>query len=216
MLDEYNRNFNGLISALGAIEAQEKMRYDDAIDIEDKAEFTAVTNDARAKIIKIRKLIEGFNLINQEVAKLFNQADSSKPKEIDEERPQSAQQAIQEKDSEAPAEPAEITESAATEAIGFTLLGKPYQVPGLAELVEAFCEAIILKKPHKFAKLAVAKDSEKQIKTAICIDEQKVPKPHIRLSNGMYVYAGGQAAEIELRCRRILNECGYDDCELQL
>ena len=74
MSDKYKRLFDELISTLRAKESEEKERYDSAINIENMAEFTAVTNDARAKIFNIRKWIDDFKKINDEVSVVYSDA----------------------------------------------------------------------------------------------------------------------------------------------
>ena len=71
MFNKYNQCFDVIISTLRAIEVEEKERYDSAINIEDKTEFTTVTNDARAKILNIRKWIDDFQKINDEISTVF-------------------------------------------------------------------------------------------------------------------------------------------------
>gem|GEM_PF-2764901 len=83
MPNEFNQYFNRLLTALRAAEVQQKKRYDDAIDIEDMSEATAVTIDARNKIQQLRKWIEDLQRISNEVETTFSAVPSSTHKSDD-------------------------------------------------------------------------------------------------------------------------------------
>ena len=67
MTNEYTLYIEGLMNALRTAESEEKKRYNNAIDIEDMAEATSVTIDARGKILKLRKWIEQLQSMHNEI-----------------------------------------------------------------------------------------------------------------------------------------------------
>lgn len=71
MSNEINQYFSELLAALRVAEEEQKKIYDNAIDIEDMAEATAVTIDARTKIQLLRKSIEDLQRIHNEFSSVF-------------------------------------------------------------------------------------------------------------------------------------------------
>jgi hypothetical protein len=71
-----NQYFCGLLTALRAEEVAQIKRYVNAIDVEDMAEATAVTINARTKIQQLKKWVEELQRISGEVAELFPVAPS--------------------------------------------------------------------------------------------------------------------------------------------
>jgi hypothetical protein len=366
MTNEYRRLFDGLIATLRAKEAEEKKRYDSAINIEDMTEFTAVTNDARAKILSIRKWIDDFQKINDEVSAVFSDASTEKASQkLIEDYAQTTQIELptrgndfgspqlslptQEIDLDNPvldetedvsndtehftqdrvtvdeeeikvgkhiqsklhelsesgfvftqeqivqmcdldwsrktftydrflpfAKIADMKQDVSTQTkdqngrnrywrrifrFGDTplfivsqwyakdkksfdawydgllqsephdtsdehewlsipneivLLGKSYNVSGNGELIKVLCEAMILNKPYKFARLGAGLDDAELTQLMISLDEQKISEPRFRLTNGMFTFAEGSASDIKRRCERILVECGYSADELKI
>jgi hypothetical protein len=71
--DRFSSYFDSLIDALRITEAEEKKRYDSAIDIEDMAEATSVTIDARTKIQHLRKWTEDLLRLRDEIVDTFSE-----------------------------------------------------------------------------------------------------------------------------------------------
>lgn len=73
MLEKFDAQFDNLIATFRLAENEQKKRYNDAIDIEDMAEATAVTIDARTKIQQIRKFIEELSRLKNDVGNIFSE-----------------------------------------------------------------------------------------------------------------------------------------------
>lgn len=76
MRNEFDQYFGGLLAALRAAEVEQKKRYDGAIDIEDMAEATAVTIDARNKI---KQWVERLSDIRDEIIADADASHTPKP-----------------------------------------------------------------------------------------------------------------------------------------
>jgi len=106
--------------------------------------------------------------------------------------------------------------TAVTESIkGFSLLGKSYTASNWQELLAKLCEAMVLKKPYKFASLGADVCANLLGRPILSLDEQ-LTEPHQKLSNGLYVVTGGSDNEIKTRCEHILSACGYSNDVLQI
>lgn len=73
MSDRFSSYFDSLIDALRITEAEQKKRYDAAIDIEDMAEATSATIDARTKIQQLRKWAEDLLRLRNEIVDVFSE-----------------------------------------------------------------------------------------------------------------------------------------------
>ena len=71
MSNEIHQYFSELLAALRFEEAEQKKIHDNAIDIEDMADATAVTIEARTKIQLLRKNAEELQLIHNEFSSVF-------------------------------------------------------------------------------------------------------------------------------------------------
>jgi hypothetical protein len=236
MPNDFTQYFNELLTALHAEEAEQKKRYNCAIDIEDMAEFTAVTIDAQTKIQRLRKWIEDLQRINHEVETVFpdERLDTQESVEILAAiMQQSANAIIQVDEEDTPfnilIEP-EVEQTVFEESVvmicndepvidspkKFILLGKPYSVNSWQELITKLCEALLLKKPYKLATLSVAPLPGISEQITLSLDEQQIKEPRTKLSNGFFVTAAGSPNEIKIRCECILKACGYSSDVLQI
>jgi hypothetical protein len=210
MLDEFDSYFNGLAAVLRAAEAEQKKRYDGAIDIEDTADAIAVTIDARTKIQQLRKCIEDLQRIREEATNaLADESDSDIAV---------AEGTLPETQFQIPAVPGEecetvssqnVEEDLADEPTAFTFLDKTYTVDSWQELLVKLCEAMILNKPYRIAGFGVSCPLNTADRTIFNFDETQIARLPKRLSNGLFVETDGPAIEIKSRCERILEACGY-------
>ena len=76
MSNRFEMQIQALLDALRTSEQEEKKRYDAAIDIEDMAEATAVTIDARTKIQQFRKWTEDVLSIQKEISASYVTAET--------------------------------------------------------------------------------------------------------------------------------------------
>jgi hypothetical protein len=210
MSNEFDQYFSGLLTALRAAELEQKKQYYSAIDIEDMAEATAVTIDARTKIQQLRKWIGDLQCISEEVATALH-TEHPTAQEPTAEDTGSTQQ---------PAKAVVLID----EGYGFTagspqkfvLLGKTYSINGWQELLTKLCEAMVLRKPYRFAKLSVTPALGVSERRILSLDEQQITAPRTKLSNGLYVTIAGSPTEIKTRCEHILSACGYSNDVLQI
>jgi hypothetical protein len=194
MPDEIIRYFSGLFAALRAEEIKQKERYDGAIDIEDVAEATAVTVDARAKIQRLRKWLEDLRRMNREIEIAY---------------PPEPQAAL---------EPTETRVMTALRPAGGAASAEVVTVPQFSPIGEAalterellikLCETMILKKPYRFASLAGHVPAAASGRPILSMDEQRTESRQ-KLSNGLFVDTGGSDDELKARCEHIISACGY-------
>jgi len=231
MIDGYIQHFEGLLNALHAAEAKEKQRYNNAIDIEDMAEATAVTIDARTKILKLRKCIEDFHSLNADVATIYpvepletasifvsNESTSHKIEEP-------SQMEIGEIDSSASIVNEDVEDNKdifAHEDINiesldanvnpseFSLFGKTYSFNDVGDFIITFCEIVILHRPYKFAGFGLRNTSNERTQIKFGLEKEQIAEPRNKLSNGFFVNTSGTMAEIKTLCKHILVECGYN------
>ena len=231
MTDGLSKHLEGLINALHAAESEEKKRYNNAIDIEDMAEATAVTIDARSKILKLRKWIEQLQSVNNEITETYDFASAPKKSENASVRPPeepSTADAIPEfngansrfeaitladdifaDESSDNAEGNTISPTATTLTTnGFVLFGASYPVSDLSALFVSFCEVLILHHPYKLALLGGMRIVDKQGHLLFSLNEHEVQEPRHKLSNGFFTSTFGSDNDIKLRCEHILLECG--------
>lgn len=97
----------------------------------------------------------------------------------------------------------------------FILFGKNYSVSNWQELLTKLCEAMVLMKPYKLASLSLmpVMGAGRQM---LSLDEQQIPEPRTKLSNGFYMSNAGSPKEIKIRCELILKACGYSSDVLQI
>jgi hypothetical protein len=211
MLDGFDLYFNALADVLRAAEAEQKRRYDNAIDIEDMTEAIAVTIDARTKIQQLRKWVEDLHRIREEVTSMLSDENSGDIA-ADEGTTPETQAAI-------PAVPSEKSETVSSRNIGadiadkpaaFTFLDTTYTVDSWQELLVKLCEAMILHKPYRIAGFGVTCPLNTADCTIFSFDQTQIAHLPERLSNGLFVETDGPANEIKSRCERILEACGYD------
>lgn len=205
-----NQYFNELLTALRAVEIEQKERYDSAIDIEDMAEATAVTMDARTKIQQLRKWIEDLQRINLEFGTAFPVIPAATQESggmIVDIIPQPTGMVERDNDDDS------STKSIALK--GFVLFGKPYNTSSWQTLLTMLCEIMVLKKPYRFVRLGVNARVEQYSQPILTLDEQQIQSGQ-KLSNGFYVDTGGTENEIKIRCEHILSACGYSSDVLKI
>ena len=93
----------------------------------------------------------------------------------------------------------------------FTLFGEKHFANSKEEMVMQFCEAVILVKPHQF--LGMGYESGPQAMKFAGFDGNTIEKPHIKLSNALYISIAGDTADI---CVKVLDKCGIDRKEFCL
>jgi hypothetical protein len=210
MFNEFDSYFNGLMTVLRAAEAEQKKRYDNAIDIEDMTEAMAVIIDARTKIQQLRKWIEDLQRIREEVTSALSDENNGDVATVEEILPETQ--------SEIPTvsiEEREIASSQENEAnlvdkpTAFIFLDKIYTINSWQELLVGLCEAMILHKPYRIAGFGVSCPLNTTDRTIFNFDETRIAHSPKRLSNGLFVETDGSAIEIKSRCERILEACGY-------
>ena len=268
MSNEIHQYFSELLAALRIAEAEQKKIYDNAIDIEDMAEATAVTIDARTKIQLLRKNIEELQRIHDEFSSTFvneykvlsgtnesevisdtgsnlqtgvfptesetqqfietAETEESTISPLDENEPydESAkleikpillnEPEINQMTLDESVVPSENDEHITAHPREFILLGNTCSVSGWQEILSKLCEAMVLRKPYKFASISVTPTLGESEQRVLSLDEQKITEPYAKLSNGLYVTTAGSPKEIKTRCEHILKACGYNSDVLQI
>ena len=198
MTSMYSQHYENILSILRSAEAEQKKRYDDAIYIDDNVEFRAVTNDARAKIIKVRNLIVKYEDLNNEVLSFFESADEPAP--------------------EYGNNPASAIDTSASKCLPvneevskFTFFGKTYPVSDGKNLVEALCEELILRKPYRFLSIRTDEKESDWLTDFVHADKPASSSAFITLSNGFYVNLPSSSNEIVNCCERLLQYCGFGE-----
>lgn len=350
MQNEFDKYFSGLLTSLRVAEAEQKKRYDSAIDIEDMAEATSVTIDSRNRILQLRKWIEDIQRISQEVDSAYpikltaEQEALQRESHVVDSLPTEATTQRKEVESEIeelkvgayvrnklqelsqsghrfslddmdvfqqkrwskemlnlnfpfvkeynpsvplrnqlstdngvnrywaevfdfgenrllfcsqwyygdrvyfdhwyesrviqqseennlidgfvepeiePETPEEFVSSDGSERFDidspqkFILFEKNYSVSNWQELLTKLCEAMVLIKPYKLISLSVLPVTGAG-RRMLSLDEQQIPEPHTKLSNGFYISNAGSPNEIKTRCELILKACGYSSDVLQI
>ena len=202
--NEINQYFSGLLAALHNAEVEQKKIYDNAIDIENMEEATAVTFDARKKIQLLRKSIKELQHVHNEYLIVFPSEHGNISKENPDTAPNKPAVAVK-KDNQININPKE-----------FYLLGKSYSVNGWQEILVLLCEAMLLRKPYKFANISIASLTNISEQRVLSWEEQPITEQYAKLSNGLYVTTTGSPKEIKMRCEYILKACGYNSDELRI
>ena len=219
MASGYTHHFEEAVKALRTIESEELKRYNKAIDIEDLAEATAVTIDARTKILKLRQCVESLLSINGEIVAMFA---------IDPKHTASEITNIQPDYNSIPDETNNLNNSdesdtttkkntqniPKTEPLGdapseFEFLGSSYPINGISDLIPALCELLILYRPYKFARMGGSHTIDKNGQLILSLNKQEIKEPHRKLSNGFYINTDCSASDIKSQCELMLVECGY-------
>jgi len=205
MSNEIDRYFNGLLTVLGDMEAEQER----------------IRDDAQGKVLLLQKNIYKLKCIHEEILNVFaddadtNPPENDKPKttldigrdSLPEELPPETGSVINKlpEPETGPSEPIVTKDDnggITANPSEYTLLGEPYTFNGWPDVIENLCEAMILREPYKFVGISV--DPEQR---TLSLDEPE--ESHKRLSNGLYVITRGSPNEIKTRCESVLSACGY-------
>ena len=218
MENGYTYHFEEAVNVLRAIEGEELKRYNKAIDIEDLEEATAVTVDARTKILKLRKWVESLQTINGEIVAMF----PIDPKHtVLDKKPDDNSIQVGINNSNNGGESDDTTKKNTknipnTEPLSdgvvptdFEFLGDSYTISGISDLITSFCEILILNRPYKFARMGGNRATDKNGQLILSLNKQEIKEPHRKLSNGFFINTDGSMSDIRAQCDLMLVECGY-------
>jgi len=229
MTNEYTLYIEGLMNALRTAKSEEKKRYNNAIDIEDMAEATSVTIDARGKILKLRKWIEQLQSMYNEINEVYGSDYTfliPKSKSVSPaEEPVIGNVETEDENIENEDEPLTLTEDLFADAMnnnledvktettflpsGFELFGMSHSIVNIADFIVSLCEVLIFNHPYKIALLGGMRVTDKQGQLMFSLSEHEIPEPRHKLSNGFYISTTGSISDIKSRCEHILVECGF-------